>query len=1075
MRKRFTFYLFFVISFMFSMQVFAQEIEISGVVMSDDEETMPGVSIIVLGTTKGATTDFDGNYTIKASKGETLQYSFIGYANKVVTVEGNTTIDVVLNVDSEILDDVVVTALGISRKEESLGYAVSKVGGSELAEVKSINAVNSLSGKVAGVDIQQGNTGAGGSSKVTIRGNSKITGSNQPLYVIDGVPMDNGSMGQAGQYGGQDLGDGISSINPDDIETMSVLKGPAAAALYGTRASNGVILITTKSWKKGSGTKFNVDFSSNFTVDNIVGQYEDVQYVYGQGIKTPPKDIGDATGMWSWGAKMDPNLEFMSFDGTLRDYGVKEDNIKSFFRTGTSFQNTVSFSGGNEQANFRFSASDVRMNDIVPNSGLHRNSFNLRGTMKMTDKFSLDTKINYTLEDVDNRPYLGFSGANTALALIGLPASFDQSWLENSRVDDAGNYVIWNAASRIINPYFSLYEMANNSKKNRTMGYLALTYDFTDWLNLRVKSGLDTYSYLYYNYSPISTPLAEWGEMRELNARTTETNTEFLLSANKQISDNWNLSGSVGGNIMSYENYTTDVLGKGQVARELLSINNYKEFSLLHQNPRKQINSLYAFANTGYKDFLYFDVTARNDWSSTLPEKNNSYFYPSVTSAFVLTNAFEDLKTNFLSYAKVRGSYAEVGGDTDPYNLSRTYSNYAFQFNSNSLTTEATTVRPNKDLKPSRTKGFEVGLDAKFLNWRVGMDVTYYNQSTFDEIVRLPISSASKYDYAYINAGEINNSGVELMINFVPIKTDDLRWDLTINMARNVNKVVKLHDEAKVQELSRADWIGSYIQAEEGGKYGDIVGYDFKRVEGGQFDGKIIVKGKDETKPEEYSTWGQPIVSDEQQVLGNGQYDFTSGITNTISYKGFTIRALLDMKFGADILSMTNLKLHQYGTHVNTLEGREEWAASEKKRLEGGFTPSEWTPTGGYLVDAVYENGLDAAGNIQYKENKVYVDPRDYYANIANKQIMSPYIYDVSYVKLREMSLSYSFQGDQLKALKYFKGATLSLIGRNIWLIWTNVPNIDPESTYSISNGQGYEYGSLPQRRSYGVNLNLNF
>ena len=1047
--------------FLLSAGTYAQEISITGNVSDEDEETMPGVSIFIVGTTTGAATDFDGNYSITANVGDVLEFSFMGYANQQVTVGDNSVIDVVMTIDSEILDDVVVTALGISRKEESLGYAVSKVGGDELTEVKSLNAVNSLSGKVAGVDIVQANTGAGGSSKVTIRGNTKITGTNQPLYVIDGVPMDNGSQGSAGQWGGQDLGDGISSINPDDIETMSVLKGPAAAALYGTRASNGVILITTKSWKKGSGTKFNVDFSSNFTIDNIVGQYDDIQTTYGQGIQTPPKDIGEASAMYSWGAKMDPSLSFISFDGKFRDYGVKQDNIKSFFRTGTNWQNTISFSGGNEDANFRFSASDVRMEDIVPNSGLRRNTFNLRGTMKMWEKLTVDAKLNYTNENVDNRPYLGYSGANTALALIGLPASFDQNWLRDSRVDQNGDYVIWNTNTRIINPYFSLYNMENNSVKNRVMGYASLNYEMTDWLTLRVKSGVDTYSYLYYNYSPTTTPLAEWGEMRQLNSRTTEVNSEFLLTATKQFNDNWNVSGSIGGNMMNYESITTDVLGKGEVSRGLVSINNYNEFSLVYNNPRKQINSLYAFANVGYKDFLYLDVTARNDWSSTLPDGNNSYFYPSVTSAFVMTNAFDNMKSFAISYMKLRASYAEVGGDTDPYNIARTYSSYPYSIGGFPLTTESSTIAPNFNLLPSRTKGYEFGIDTKLMNWRVGLDLTYYNQSTFDEIIQLPVSYASGYDYAFINAGEINNSGWEIMLNIVPVKTDDWRWDMTFNYARNVNKIVSLHPDAKVQELARADWVSSFIQAREGGSYGDIVGYEFMRH---PQTGEIVV---DEN--------GLPIRSEEQVVLGNGQYKFTGGITNTVTYKGFSFRALLDMKFGADILSMTNWKLTNAGSHIKTVEGRDAWAQSERERNAAGETSSNWVATGGYQADAL-KVVRDGANNIiGYEKNNMYVDPNDFFAKVSNDHIMEPFIYDASYIKLREMSISYSLQGDQLKALKYFKGATFSIIGRNLWLLWSNIDNVDPESTYSISNGQGYEYGSLPQRRSYGFNLKLNF
>lgn len=1052
--------LFFAVLFVSGL-IQAQEVSISGQITSaEDEEPLPGVNIIIKGTSTGVTSDFDGNYSIRANIGDILVFSYIGFNELEYTIGNQTTINIELQESAESLDEVVVTALGISRKEQSLGYSISKVDGEELAEVKSINAINSLSGKVAGVDIAQPNTGAGGSSKVIIRGNSTLLGNNQPLYIIDGVPMDNQQLGDAGQYGGQDLGDGISSINQDDIETMSVLKGPAAAALYGSRASNGVILITTKSFDKKSGNKFNVNLSSNMTVDNIVGEYGDVQHVYGQGIKTPPKDVGDATGMWSWGDKMNSDLEFISFDGQIRDYGIKQDHIKSFFQTGTTIQNTLAFSGGNEDANFRVSASDVRMEDIVPNSGLNRNNFTIRGTMNMWEKLRVDAKMNYSIEDVDNRPYLGYSGANTALALLGLPGNIDQKWLEESVVDENGDYVFWNSSTRIINPYYSLNHMKNESKKNRILGYASLTYDVNDWLDIKIKSGIDSYTYDYYNYSPRTTPLAEWGEMTEINSRTTESNSEFLVTYTKEINDNFDVLASIGGNHMEYQSKLTQILGKDQISDDIRAITNYGEYIPTYNDLRKEVNSIYGFANFAYKDYLFLDITGRNDWSSTLPDENNSYFYPSFTGAFIVTKAFEKIKSKAISYGKIRASYAEVGGDTDPYQTSLAYESYPYQFNGSSLTTVGSTIIPNQDLLPSRTKGYEFGLDAKFLDWRIGLDLTYYNQTTFNEIIRLQVPNSTGFEAAIRNAGEINNSGWEVMVNFVPVKTEDWRWDLTFNFANNKNKIVKLDESSKIQVLARADWISSFIQAEEGGEYGDIMGYDFKRTD----DGTPIV-----------GVNGMPIRSDEQIKLGNGQYKFTGGITNTVAYKGFKLRALIQVKSGADILSMTNQKLYQQGAHIGTLEGREGWEQSERDREDAGVLPEDWVATGGYLAEGVLLDGTDIEGNPIYKANDIFVDPRDYWGNVANGHITKPFVYDASYVKLREVSLSYTFGGKTLESISFIDGLTLSAIGRNLWLIHSNVPNIDPESSYSVSNGQGYEYGSLPQRRSYGFNLNINF
>lgn len=1038
---------------------FSQSRSIKGRVLdSANGQGLPGVTVMVVETSNGTITDIEGAFEISVSEEfETLKFSYIGYLTQEVIVGSKSVIEITLEEDVEILGEVVVTALGISREKESLGYSVTEVDGDELAKVKTINAVNSLSGKVAGVDISQPNTGAGGSSKVIIRGNSKITGTNQPLYVIDGVPMDNGNFGEAGEYGGIDQGDGISSVNPDDIESLSVLKGPAAAALYGSRAGNGVIMITTKKWNK-SDDNFKIDFSSYFTADQVIGQYSDTQKTYGQGIGTPPKDQGDAAGMWSWGSKLDPSLSFVQFDGQLRDYGIKQDNIKSFFQTGTTFQNSLAFSGGNEFANFRFSASDMRMEDIVPNSGLRRNTFSLRGNMKMWKKLDVDTKITYTNENVSNRPYLGYSGANAALPLMNLPLNIDQKWLNESKVDANGDYVYWNSSTRIINPYYSLYNMQNESAKNRIQGYVSLNYEFTKWLNLRVKSGLDTYSYKYYNYAPATTPLQELGEMFELNARTTETNTEFLLVATKTFGD-FDGSISVGGNSRRYENYTTQVSGRDQIASGLVTINNYKEFSLTKSNPRGEINSLYAFANVGYKNYAFIDVTARQDWNSTLPSDNNSVLYPSFTGSFVFTSAF-NIESKALSYGKLRASYAEVGNGTDPYGLERTYYSFPYTLNNSAFSTESGNVIPNQDLKAALSKGYEFGLEARFFDSRIGLDFTYYNQSTFNEIVQLPVSLASGgRSFKLINAGEINNKGVEIMLNVDPVRTEDFNWEMIFNYAKNQNQVVKLHPDANIQEIARATWVSSFIRAEEGGSYGDIVGFDFKRTS----DGTPII-GEN----------GMPIRSTEQIVLGNGQYKWLGGFTNNFSYKGISLKAHIDIRYGADILSMTNMQLHQTGRHINTIEGREGWTDSERERQSAGETINNWVATGGFLAEGVIEE-VDGDGNVNYRPNDVYVNPKDYYSNIANNAIMSPYIYDASYVKLREVVLSYRVPPSVLSSTKFIKGASISFVARNLLTIWSNVPNIDPESTYAISNGQGYEFASLPQRRSLGFNLNLNF
>lgn len=1030
-----------------------QSQKITGVVYDEYNEPLIGAAIRTLDGSTGSITDYDGRFTIEIPSNTEIEISYVGYDTKIIKPQGDD-IKIILSENNVDLNEVVVTALGISREDKSLGYSVSKVDGGSLNEIRNINVMNSLSGKVAGVDISQPNTGIGGSSKVIIRGNSSLTGNSSPLYVIDGVAMDNSKMGEADEWGGIDLGDGLSFLNPNDIENISVLKGPAAAALYGSRAGNGVVLITTKKWKKNDESNFSVEFNSNNSFDRVMRQYSDLQYIYGQGIGNPPQNIAEATYMWSWGAKMDPNLEFISFDGQYRDYGVKPNNINNFFRTGANLNNSLSISGGNESSNINFSFGNARMTDIVPNSDLTRYTFNLRGYMKLWKRLELDAKINFSLEDVNNRPYLGYSGANVALALLGLPANIDQSWLRDYRTNDAGNYQYWNSQTRIINPYYSLYNMQNESKRDRTLGYISLNYKFTDWLDLKIKTGIDYYNYLYENYSPISTPLAETGEMSHLHANTMELNSEFLLSAKKQINPTWSIHASIGGNIMYTDSYTNTIQGKGQIDRNRIAINNYSEYFNAYVHPRKQINSLYAFANIGFKSCLYLDLTARNDWSSTLPVQNNSYFYPSAALSFIATDAFPIIKSKWLNHLQARASYAEVGSDVDPYVLSRVFLNYPYTFNGAQLTTDVTSAMPNTDLKPSRKKGFEAGLNIKLLNWHLDIDANVYSQNTINEIIKLPISQASAYDYAYINAGKINNRGWELSMNIVPYRNKKFNWNINVNLSQNENKILQLHPDAKMQEIARASWVNSFIVAQEGGSYGDILGYDFKRNE----DGEILLDSK-----------GLPQRSDEQVVLGNGQYKIVGGFSNTISYQNFTLRVFFDFKWGADILSMSNLKLNQYGATIPTLEGREAWAKSEIERIAQGVSSNDWVATGGFLAPGVIEQ---ADGT--YVSNNIYVNPMDYWSTIANNSILTPYIYDASFIKLREIVLSYSFPQDLLAKTKFIKGASLSVTARNLWS-WSKVPNIDPESTYSVSNGQGYEYGSLPQRSSFGFNVNLKF
>ncbi|MEN7546273.1 SusC/RagA family TonB-linked outer membrane protein [Rapidithrix thailandica] len=1016
-----------------------EEIMVSGKVTDKANVPLPGVNILLKGTSKGTTTNAEGGFQLKVPEGAVLVFSFIGYQNQEVAIGAQTRLNVVMEEEYEQLEEVVVTALGVKRETKALGYSVTEVNAETMTKAPALNSINSLAGKVAGVDISAPNTGPGGSSRVVIRGNSSLSPNSQPLYVIDGMPVDNQTPGQAGDYGGLDLGDGISSLNPDDIATMSVLKGPAAAALYGTRAQHGVILITTKQGKARKG--IGVEFNSNVVFDVMGAQFKDVQKVYGQGsTEDPLPDTQDrATRYGSWGAKLDPSVMVFRFDGEMVDYGDKNSTIRDFFRTGHTLSNTLTLSGGNEQSTFRFSMTDLRNEDIVPNSGLERKTFTLRGTTKLGKKMTVDAKVTYQNEKVNNRPFLGNTDENAALVLTRLPANVDINWLKDLRLNEDGTYRNWNNSSERVNPFYIINEMSNKTVKDRIMGFAEFNYAMTDWLNLRLKAGLDQYSFYHQSKAPRTTPNRVNGTMEEIHMKASEFNGEFLLTAKKQFSEDWFASASVGGNLMKSQTERTDIVASNEITGNLSSINNYTVFSTLFSQPRKQINSLYAFGNLSYRNFLFLDVTARNDWSSTLPTANNSYFYPSVAASFVFTDAW-DFTGNLLSFGKIRASYAEVGGDTDPYNLDLSYSLRPYAFGGRQMVAANLDRIPNKELLPSRTKGFEVGLDLRFLKGRVNLDMTYYNQMTHDEIIALPVALSSGSSYLIVNAGKVSNKGIELLLTTNLVQSKNIDWELSFNFAKNTNKVVKLLEGVKTHELSRATWVSAYIQANEGERYGQIVGFDFRRDE----QGNIIYATSGENK-------GLPLRSGEPVVLGNGVYDWTGGIGNTLRYKNFGLKALIDVKMGADVLSMTNMALYFTGVHMHTLEGRED----------------------GYIGKGV-KPVVGGDGTVSYVPNDQRVTSHKYFTSLQNNDILTPFIYDASYVKLRELALSYSVPNQSLEK-SFIRGLSFALVARNLWTIYSNLPNVDPESSYNNGNGQGFEYGSLPTRISYGFNINAKF
>jgi len=1007
---------------------------------SETNTPMAGVTVVVKGSTAGAFTDDEGKYSVRVSSNEdVLVFSFIGYQSQEITVGSQSSIDVALVQTGVELDDVVITALGISREKKALGYSVTEVAGESLTEARENNVVNSLAGRVAGVNVSSTAGGPASSTRVIIRGNASLGGNNQPLYVVDGIPLDNSNLGSAGMWGGKDLGDGISSINPDDIETISVLKGPSATALYGTRAQNGVILITTKKGRARKG--IGVELNSNYVVEQPLVLY-DFQQEYGQGDRgQAPTTVEEAieTARSSWGARMD-GRQVVGFDGVSRPYSPNPDNLIDFYRTGQTLTNTLSFAGGNETSTFRFSASDLRNNGLVPESGLKRNTFTLRGTSQLGRKLSVDVKANYVIERAENRPSLSDTPENPGLVLTEMASNIPVSALENYK-DEFGNYIPWNNSIYRVNPYWGVYEQTNFDQKDRFIGFMTLRYEFTNWLSLQLRAGTDFYTFRQTDIDGYGTPYVDRGRITENEWRIRETNMDFLFLANKEFGD-FSISGTFGGNRMDQSREQLRLFGGNFSIPNLQTVANGENQQIGYSISPKQINSLYGSAQVGFRDYLYLELAARNDWSSTLPVENNSYFYPSASLSYVITDAL-NINSEVLSFGKVRVSYAQVGGDTDPFNLNLTYSLQGQPHLGYPIGNIAQGFVPNNALEPSLTTSWEAGADFRFFNNRVSLDVAYYDMITAKQIVSNTISQATGYGSAVINTGEIRNRGVEALLMATPVSTDGgFKWEVGFNFARNLNEVISLNPSdttLKAIRLGESRARNTYVEARLGEPYGAIVGFAYLRDDAGN-----IV----------YNADGMPRRTSSLEVLGVGVPSWTGGLTNTFSYKGIVASALIDMRFGGVIHSMTNLGAYSAGTHMNTLEGREN----------------------GLTVNGVIETGTDPNGDPIY-ESFTYTHPaedvQDYYRHISS-QISEEFIYDASFMKLRQVTIGYNLPSSILDRTP-FQGVNVSLVGRNLAFLYRNVPNVDPESNYNNGNAQGLEYGTLPTPRSLGFNVNLKF
>ncbi|MEM6697353.1 MAG: SusC/RagA family TonB-linked outer membrane protein [Bacteroidota bacterium] len=1051
-------------------QAFAQK-TLSGTVVADGEPLI-GATVQVKGSSLGTTTDLEGNFEISVPETATdLVVSYTGFKAIEVPIGSATSFEFALQADDVVLEELVVTALGIERDKKALGYAVQEVGSEQLQEVRSSNVVNNLSGKIAGIFVT-GSSVPGGGSQVMIRGNSSITGNNQPLYVIDGVPMENDFAGTTGT-GNNVYGGGISEISPDNIESITVLKGANAAALYGSRAANGVILVTTKSGKGVNG--IGVEYNTNVTFERpfVIPEFQDIYgggngYVswYADGRNggiTDPLAIeqfqaafpnaplnGTAGVDESWGAPMDGRVVRHWWSGEeVAPLTPQPDTWENFWETGQTINHNVAISGGSDKGSFRFSFGRMDQAGMLYNNDFSRTNFRLNSNLKATDWLTVTASAAYIKSGSDNRQ----QRVNWELQTWhhrhddwGLLKEYDRFMdVHITRESDEYPYANWQH-SFASNPFYVQEFLTNGNDKDRFMGNVAFNFQITPDLSLMARTGTDLWTdtrIAVTRNERIKSGTPRTQAFYEEVLRRQETNTDVILSYNKYFGENFSLSAQAGG-VHRYNYYKRNYIGVNDVT--INGLYNVANNATTNTNRsaigEKEVQSVFGSVSLGFANFLYLDVTGRNDWSSTLPIDNNSYFYPSFSLSAVLTDAL-NIQSPFLTYAKVRGSWAQVGNDTDPYALEQVFVPRDPWNASTPIFSENTNIA-NNGLKPELTTGIEFGADVRFFNNRLGLDVTYYDQTTTDQIIGISVSKATGYDSKLINAGEINNRGVEVMLYGTPIQTSSgFSWDVTLNYAKNRNEIVELFEDENGNVLETIVLYarrGLSLEARVGEAYGTLVGSAYKRVQEGEFAGQIIFEDGIAQK--------EPL----SQVIGNVAPDWLGGIQNTFSYKGFAVSALIDAKIGGDVADESTSTGMQTGVYPVTALGREEGVIGVGVKNIG----TEESPV--------------------YVPNDVVGDTKSVVRRMSVRSVNEGAIYEASYVKLREVSVSYVLPTKLVSKSGFLAGAKVSLVGRNLAMLYNTHGQIDPEINVRGGNLHGgLYYMTVPTARSLGFNVNLTF
>ena len=1004
---------------------------VTGTVTDENGEPLPGLSIVIKGTTAGTVTNLDGKYTIEVEDpSAVLVFSFIGYMTQEVAVGEQTEITITMVQDLIGIDEVVITALGIEKSKKAVGYSVTNVSGEDFVEAREINIMNALAGKVAGVNISSMATGPSSSSHVIIRGNTSLSAANQPLYVIDGIPIDNTQMGTSGKWGGNDWGDGISSISPDNIESITVLKGNSAAALYGSRASNGVILITSKKGRKRKG--LGVEFSTNYVTDHVIN-YSNYQKEYGHGYYGE-KPVSEAEalnyGLYSYGAKLDGS-DVVQFDGVSRPYSDVGDNVKRFYNTGSTWTNTLALSGGNDTHTFRFAVSNLDNKGIVPDATMNRKNFSLNVNGQYGKRLTASAKIDYMIEDVHNRSRLNDSPGNVNYTVFSLPPSIDVETLKGTTdklgAAEDGTELKFNSNRYVNNPYWTAYQFLYNTGKNRVIGSMLLKYDFTDWLYLQGRIGTDWYSSSRCDLTPYGTAYRPTGQLYERKYEISEYNADVMLGWDHSFGD-IGFSGFVGGNYMRHDWEYMRIGGSTFNIPFFHDVSNIATQGYSSSVQKHGTNSLFGSAEVSFKDYLFMNVTARQDWFSTLD--GAGVLYPSVSLSWLFSETID--MPEWVSFGKARASWAQVGGGVDkPYQTLLTYRLYNGHVGEPSAWITQTSI-PNTDLKPFTSSEYEFGFDIRILKNRLGVDFTYYDRKTENDILSSSVSLASGYLGATVNVGEVTNSGVELLINAGIVRNQDFTWDATLIFAHNTNEVISLAegiDNMLINSGGQSRTLSATIHNVVGLPYSQIYGYKYRTNDQGV---------------RMYDAAGLPLRSTELHPLGSGISPTTMGLNNSFTYKDFNLTFLIDMKTGGKIYVASDAYGYVRGFHQNTLEGRESGLDVSGVDEEG----------------AAFSYHIDAA------------DIQTYYQRVWG--ITEEFIEDASFIKLRQFTLGYNLPYKLVNNTP-FSSVNVSLVGRNLLLLWSKTTNIDPESTYLPSNAQGLEGFGVPPTRSFGVNVSVKF